>query len=308
MNTLKPHPLHKSRLSLGLLLAFILVGQAACKHSGPEASSRDPATASAESIRLKPGFKFLIRQRALWVDPMGGKLNVGEGLRTITLDNASSAEGLSFEWSLVAKVGSDLKLPLASPSPMAPSEPVVSQEMMWEGKMTLADTVAGKQMTLPLFWPPGELFLANNTAVWLSDKTFEDLKKNKHAEILPGLFGNALLGPLQEIKMFPRMVDQMTAALANDPKIGPQWSTVKVVGHEKLPLKVNGSERMVPVLEAQSDLAHYVILDEVQNPLVLQFTVAPHSSLSQLLFSPLAFLKGFVDYEVTEIQTSAGTM
>src|SRR5262249_25635274 len=87
--------------------------------------------------------------------------------RELKIDNPSGAEGLSFEWNLKTGPGS-------APE-NHPSFPAVGETA--SGKMTLANTVNSRRMTLPIFWPPGELFLSNSGAVWLSDQSFEELKK-----------------------------------------------------------------------------------------------------------------------------------
>jgi hypothetical protein len=56
-------------------------------------------------------------------------------------------------------------------------------------------------------------------------------------------------------------------------------------------------------MTAENWLARYKILNNAQNPLVLEIQLAPKASPAELLFSPLALLKNMVEYRVEEIIT-----
>ncbi len=67
-------------------------------------------------------------------------------------------------------------------------------------------------------------------------------------------------------------------------------------------LKVNGVEQEVEVLEAKNSLASYKILNNAQNPLLLEVRLGPDYTLGEWIFSPLLMVKDLLEYRVEEIK------
>jgi hypothetical protein len=168
--------------------------------------------------------------------------------------------------------------------------------------MTLANTVNSRRMTLPIFWPPGELYLSNSGAVWLSDQSFEELKKQGKTQWALGVLDNPLLGPVQGVDLLEASLEATSRSLAskNDPKASPQDIEVTDKSAD-FSVKLNGNETTVDVLEAGNSLVSYKILNNPQNPLILEAEVAPGRSVASELFLPLSWIRGLLSYKVEEI-------
>ncbi len=263
---------------------------------------------SSDSLKLKPDMKIKLSQRAIAAD---GQLAIGKPnfSRTLNIESPPTQEGLSFAWDFKTEAplpeinwAKDNPAPTPSaqtaPAPPTPSLPLEPQS----GRMTLANLVAAKGMTLPNFWPAGELYLSDTSAVWLSDRAFSDLKKTQKAQWQPGLVGNTLLGPAQGIPLLEKLLQVLNQNIQRDPETlksaGEIATRKKSVKHR---LKVNGEEREVQAIEAGNWLASYRILDNAQNPLILEVVFNPAQTPAGILFSPLTLLKPMLEYRVEEI-------
>ncbi|HCU24024.1 MAG TPA: hypothetical protein DF383_03325, partial [Deltaproteobacteria bacterium] len=178
----------------------------ACRRT-PAVDKKASAFSKAESeapqnLILKKGMRIKLRQLE-FVDE--GKLIPSEQehgwVRTLSVENPSGAEGLSFQWHLAASV----------PAPETGSRFNAS------GKMTLANLVGARRMTLPLFWPGGELFLSNSSAIWLSDEAFAELQKQGKTAWSLGLVDNALLGPAQGLAFLESSLENVQRSLESKP-------------------------------------------------------------------------------------------
>jgi hypothetical protein len=169
------------------------------------------------------------------------------------------------------------------------------------GKMTLANTVDGRRMTLPLFWPGGELFMSNSSAIWLSDRAFSELKKEGKTQWALGLLDNPLLGPVQGNELIEMSLESVNRGLEGKPEKRAEAMELKVTDKSAdYSLKLNGVEREVEVIEAGNWLAKLKILDNAQNPLILEVQVAPESSAANIFF-PLSWIRPWLNYRVEEI-------
>jgi hypothetical protein len=170
------------------------------------------------------------------------------------------------------------------------------------GKMILANTVGSRRMTLPLFWPGGELFMSNSSAVWLSDQAFAELKKEGKTQYDLGLVDNPLLGPAQGLPILENGLAAYNQGLAANPERKAatlQWE----VSDKSLDyaLKVNGVLTEVEALEAVSPVAKIKVLNNPQNPLVLEVEIAPGDRPATALFLPLSWVRGLLSYKVESL-------
>lgn len=301
-------PILKIRRTLLILLSLTL-SLASCRRTpqhpnspGDVGAGESPA-ALTEKLKLKPGMRIHLRQFNLaWGDQWIPLAPGVAGQRTLTIVNPSSAEGLSFTWDLKAPDSSS-----TSPESDLHSQPNAKtapqfQIKGWEGKMTLANATTSRRLTLPAFWPDGELYLSNASAIWLSDRSFEELKKTRKTEWGPGILNNPLLGPLQGLKLLESGLAKVQAQVEQSPE---KQSSANEIKAEKRPtnysLKINDVAHEVEVLEAGNWLVRYKILNNAQNPLILEVSFLPKASAGEQLFSALTPLKGLLEYQVTEI-------
>jgi len=276
--------------SLGLALLLSLGLGAACRRTPAIDAkvSNPPSSQSSEvphSLLLKKGMQIKLRQSEVAED---GKLLPSKDpsgwSRTVTVENPSGAEGMAFAWDLPG------------------AEKASSGEASVRGKMTLANLVGARRMTLPLFWPAGELFLSNSSAIWLSDQAFADLQKQGKTNWSLGIVDNALLGPAQGVALLESALEIMQRSL--ETKADQKAAAGELVVADKsidFPMKVNGVEREVEAIEAENWLAKLKILKNPQNPLILEFEVAPNRSVASNLFFPLSWTRKLLSYKVEEI-------
>ncbi len=323
---MRPPPLsynmsHTPYLSYIIVLVFCLAELFACRPSSRDSGKKTEAHPTSatrsltDSLKLKTGMEITLRQKVLdWHNRSGPWTLDPQALRTIVIDNPSNSEGLSFNWNLIAKFRTPSnpttpeKFDGATPPPVEKSPPSLppstDTELLWEGKITLANMTDSRQMTFPLFWAPGELFLSNSSALWLSDHAFEDLKKNQKTNFSPGILRNTLLGPAQGLKMLENSLATLNQNLKQTPERGKNLTEIK--SNKKpsmMKLKVNGVEQEVEVLEAKNSLASYKILNNAQNPLLLEVRLGPDYTLGEWIFSPLLMVKDLLEYRVEEIKT-----
>ncbi|MDX1411400.1 MAG: hypothetical protein R3351_04540, partial [Nitrospirales bacterium] len=171
------------------------------------------------------------------------------------------------------------------------------------GELSLPNLTHARRMTLPLFWPNGELFLSNSTGIWCSDIAFEELKKTSKTQWNSGLLNNPLLGPVQGVAAIEESLNQLESTLTSDDKKKESSLWIQAGKPEKFKIMVDGQEREVEVLPAGNWLASYKILHNTQNPMILEVILTPKATPGQILFSPLGLLKGLVEYRIVEIQS-----
>ena len=291
----------KSRKNLWMIGLFLLVGPLACRHKPavdqPIKDSQSPAQAEipTENLKILPGMKIKLRQKGI-----GGENNISlseQGvLRTLKMENAIGAEGITFNWSLLGSEAA--KGPESQPSKESAAPPKASQE----GRMTLANLVGAKQMTLPAFWPEGELYLSNSSAIWLSDHAFQELKKNHETTWQLGLTGDTLIGPAQGFGLVVAELKNFQQSLDKKPE--EQKNAAHFEGGKKIKpfsVKINGQTGEVEALEASNEWIQLKILNNPQNPLILEMLFQPKASAGVMIFSPLTLLKPFLEYRVEEI-------
>ncbi|MFO1462581.1 MAG: hypothetical protein U1F66_02310 [bacterium] len=272
-----------SRFISCLLLGLVSIGLACHRAPSPDRPIEAPKANPGKKLEgkdliLRKGLEIKI------VSPDGGK-------RTLRIDNPSGAEGLTFEWRLASK---------GDATETRPSPGAASLEN--SGKMTLANTVDGRRMTLPAFWPGGELFMSNSSALWLSDRAFSELKKDGKTQWTLGLLDNPLIGPLQGNDLVEASLEMTGRSLDNKPEQKAQAQELKVTDKSAdFALKLNGADAEVEVIEAGNWLARLKILDNTQNPLIVEFEVAPEAKGTAALFMPLRWIQDKLNYRVEEI-------
>jgi hypothetical protein len=286
-------------LSVWALIVVALAVTAQCRRS-PELPGTVPG--QYDRLKLKEGMKVILSHRILDLD----STRMGEaGRRTVIIEEPSGAEGVLFTWLTSPAAATPSPQPSASPqSEEWVSIPLMGPSETQEGRIALPSILNARRMTLPVFWPQGDLYLSDSAGIWLSDAAFEELKDRRKTQWQPGLLQNPLLGPAQEIPILEASIEKLEQ-MAQRPGVDPETTAeIKVSKNsEKYLLKINGKEEVVEVMTAENWLARYKILNNAQNPLVLEIQLAPKASPAELLFSPLALLKNMVEYRVEEIIT-----
>jgi hypothetical protein len=282
-------------ITILFFISFSSCGQNKVDSQGRVRASEDPQTLA---LKMKHGMKIILAHRD-W-NP-GAESWGNAAFRVITIMEPSGAEGLSLQW-----INPPPGL-LAHESESQPSQAKKAQVYdlagTQSGELSLPNLTHARRMTLPLFWPNGELFLSNSTGIWLSDIAFEELKKNRKTQWNSGLLNNPLLGPVQGVAAIEEGLTQLENALESNEEKKESSLWIKAKKPEEYKIIVDGKEQVVEVLPAGNWLASYKILHNTQNPIILEVTLAPDATLGQILFSPLGLLKGLAEYKVVEIQS-----
>ena len=264
-------------------------------------SSKDPKT---KQLKLERGMKIMVAHRD-WNPEKGSMGN--PALRILTIEDPSGAEGLAFQWinppSEIGTAGTESQPSDPTAGAASGQAQVFDLAGVASGELSLPNLTNARRMTLPLFWPNGDLFLSNSSGIWISDIAFEELKKDKKTEWNPGLIDNPLLGPIQGYKAIEGGLAQLESSLEEDQEKKESATLIKASKPKKFKVIVDGSEQEVEVIPAKNWLASYKILNNTQNPLVLEVKLAPEANIGEILFTPLGLLKGLVEYRVVEFQS-----
>jgi len=307
----------QSRLNFFYGLAagcLILVGftALACKRT-PDANQNVKAgkgpsgiDVPTEQLKLNEGTKIALIQNYPMVG--GAQVRMLAGIqRNLEIQTPVSSEGMTFRWELKWEGQSPVAAAPGSPESQPTVEPPAQESYREEGTMTLADMVQPKIMTLPIFWPAGELYLSNSAAIWLSDRSFQDLKKNKVSEWNLGLLGSSLWGAVPTAAIFEQLINKFEKSLENQPEKLVAFREIKLLDKsDAYRLKINGREQEVDTFIAGNWLAQYRVLNNTLNPLILEVRLMPEASLSEIFFSPIAPVKALLEYHVDSIDLPGG--
>jgi hypothetical protein len=286
-------------LPLTLFLIFTAVGCPKAPSSPEALSSKDPQTLA---IKLKQGIK--IKLKYVELEKESGKL--GKWVeREVTLENPSGAEGVALLWN---EAVAGPQQPESAPLPQGQvitidgggnlTDPLKGLMKPGGGQLSLPNLTQARRMTLPAFWPHGDLYLSDSSGIWLSDVAFEEIKREGKTAWDAGLLANPLLGPAEGLPVFMNALAYLQDGLKEEQDKIEDGGSLKRQGEKKFTLEIDGKAQTVDVVEMGNWLARLTVLDNAQNPLILAFQVAPEASPAELLFSPLGILKGLVEYQV----------
>ncbi len=219
------------------------------------------------------------------------KLGFGgfEGTRDVVIRSFAPAHRADIEWKLTTTVAPD------------PKNPKDIGTRQYTGTIVGADLLNSHTLYLPGYWVEGDQNAFGSSAIWLSQDVYEDLAKSHTATLDFGLLDPTLTSTLT-------IADDMKATLqklkVNLDAVGLK-KDVRLVEADKDPvnvtLKVNGKDVTVQAIKARNWFGEITVLDNKQNPLVLNVTLNPLLFGAMPSGSGTNFLKS-VGYEVTEIK------
>lgn len=282
-----------------IVFLLLLLSLGACKKKAPSPeaiSSRDPQTLA---LKLKEGVKINLN----YVDLEKGSDRLGTVLtREVSLKNPGGAEGMTLQWreamegpeTMPSLQGQVITLDENGALP----NPLRGLISSGGGQLSLPNLTLAHRMTLPAFWPSGDLYLSDSSGIWLSDVAFEEIKREGKTQWDAGLFYNPLLGPAEDLRGFRRALALLENEIHNEKAKMEKSRVFKALGKGRFTLKVDGKDQTVEVVEIGNWLARLTVLDNAQNPLILKFQLAPEAGIGEILFSPLGRVKGLVEYQV----------
>ncbi|MCP5468341.1 MAG: hypothetical protein H7A32_03640 [Deltaproteobacteria bacterium] len=277
-----------SKIPYLTLTILLLLGLFSACDSGKniqkEAVKKIPKKSSNSNnskLNLKQGMKFEISTWSISPTTTG---EISEQKREISIVQTGGVDGLSFRWQ--------------------------ENELDLENQISLPNINASRKMLIPLFWPRGELYLSDYASIWFSDTAFEELRSSGKTDWSLGIENNPLLGPAQEdayirgsIHKFNQWVKQL-AALTNpvtQKKFELSQLHVLEASHPYV-LSLNEKKVTVDTVVIGNDLLKYKVLNNPQNPLVMELEFAPNLPVMSLAAKGLFNLKPLLEYHVQAIQ------
>jgi hypothetical protein len=162
------------------------------------------------------------------------------------------------------------------------------------GTLRGANLKDGRELTLPAFWGEGDRSPMGTALIWISADDYENLTKSKSTTLYPGLTKTDLAkqinlpaGAVSAISAFAKEVESVLVRK-------DVYVTDAAKDLETMDLKVNGKDVKVEVIRATNWFGTFLILNNPQNPLILQFTGSDNLKKSKV--------DGLFDYKVTELK------
>ncbi len=275
------------RVSLiALLISFVFVMACDSTKRHEDSSVKKIAKKSSNPNNLKLNLKQNMKvQVSTWSLSEDQEEKLSKQNRQLSVTELGGVDGLSFIWQ--------------------------EGELDQGNQISLPNIAATRKMLLPLFWPRGELYLSDYASIWLSDAAFEELLRTGKTHWSLGIDQNPLLGPAQEdttIKTSLKNLNQWIKELSGltnqttQKKFEFNYLTV-LTPSQNYSLKLNQKTVQVEVIEAGNDLFRYKILNNPQNPLILEFELAPNLPTVSMAGKNLFLLKSLLEYRIKEIET-----
>lgn len=223
------------------------------------------APLSTEKIIIKNGTKLVILSTFLRLD----EGIEGCGIIDAEIDSVKYEERLVINW--VGQVSKEL--PDEKGSTKSKIDTLYGH--ISSGFLTSDECV------IPCYWQKGEYY-TNASLLWLSKKSFKELKEKSFTE-----------WTLSFLKEPPKRFNNVKK---------DKLSLVKTDATVFYTVKFNGKHKSFPVINAVDSFQNeYTILDDENNPLILQVAYNPPQDMTFGFFGIARFLKAIAGYRITEI-------
>jgi len=291
-----------------------------------EVSDLSPEEAT-QTLDLQNGDQIVVRPTVLGVSGSVSGLLWKQTTqeREITLDHWVANQSTSLSWSITTQVQTEESIakqeeyettyassPVGTAIPPAP-EPMY-QDVVTQGSISSELLQDSQTLLLPEMWPEGSVGTVDQSLIWLSRSTYDQLVSTRKAEVSLGLFDESLMkveDATGEVKSIVDDISDFVSAIMSKESSTAQQeeatTTESLLSLEANPewgtytLLVNGVKTSVRTVEAKNAFASYKILANEENPLILEILLTPLSQGSLELLNPDGLLEGFGGYEVIEL-------
>jgi hypothetical protein len=191
-----------------------------------------------------------------------------------------------------APVGEDVKIP----------EPVL-EGVSEKGVVSSHSLDNAERILLPTYWPEGEIDVSesSNSLLWLSKAQYDELATTRASHIQLGLFDSTLKGVIDFSDSAKSALDRLQGKIAEQPTSNKDFTKLTASGNfGSAVIQLNGTDVKVKTLEASNAFAHYSILANPDNPIILKVTMLPWALGPQMFFS-LTELKEVLGYSITSV-------
>lgn len=293
--------------------------------TGAAVSDLSPEEAAA-SLDLTVGSEIVLRPTVLGlggkiVDYLGGDADE----RSLMLTEWTPGATVSLTWSITTQTETAAsvaareayeseygKTAIGEEVPEAP-EPIY-EDMTTSGTMR-SDTLANATtLNLPERWSEGDGGVSDTSLIWIGRAQYDELVNTRSTKLSLGLFDESLMQVQEATSTLTSYLDRIkslwpgdaTEAVAPD-KIEEDLLTVQAdADWGEYTLLVDGTRTSVQTIEAKNAFAHYTILANPDDPLILELRLTPLAQGNLEVLSPSGFIEGFGGYEVSEINVKTG--
>lgn len=272
-----------------ILCTFVLLGSGCTSSQVSEASLK-----AAQSLLLENQSTIYLTQTVFGVDPVDVPI-VGDTSITyrMHLHNWQPNSVVSFDWT---RESAPIGVPTENGG--VTDDTIPHRET---GLLSSTSLDHGTTLLLPSLW--GVVPSDQQTLLWLSSDQYQSLKETGETTLDLGMFDNSIA----TLFGVSHILDRVSAWTGTQiPGFGGVEQSVRVHTEDKpgaFTLQVNGEETTVQTIELNNWFGRYTVLDNAENPLILEAVLSPAAKGSLKLLAEKRFQEAFEGYRVTEIVT-----
>jgi hypothetical protein len=281
---------------------------------GEELAKLSPEEAT-KHINFTPGDTFELRQTMLGFGAaLPELLGQRDGVKMVTVKRFAPMNAAALDWSMELKRETDESRTAREAYERArdAGETATLPATRYESKQVSGSVKEiglrnPHSTSLPASWPEGELTLREEqSALWLSDDAYLELSRTGLTTLNLGVFDdetNRLAQGLQDVN---KALSALRTRASEDGKNHDLTLLKADAERVTIPLEVNGTEVKVTAIRAKNWFGEITVLDNRQNPLVLQLKINPLSAgLAETLGGSLSSLDQLLGYEIKKLRVQA---
>lgn len=259
---------------------------------------------SAEELDFMVGDGFEIAHSAFSV-------GLGEAsARQVTVEEHQSSRYAVLSWTMpvrretvASKAARDYALTHTPVGQDVVMPEAVYENVTLQGVVRTDSLANAERLLLPSYWPEGEYDVsqAGNSVIWLSNAQYAELVATRSSHVQLGLFDSTLKDALDFTESAKSALDRLQGKIAATATSNQDFTKLTAKGDwGSYPIKVNGQDVRVRTIEASNAFAHYTILANPENPVILNISIMPWA-LGPSLFGSLNELKDELGYSITSV-------
>lgn len=274
------------------------------------------STMSEEEIKAQTDLVLIKADSSLVIKPtvlgfgagLKALLSDNQGVKTITFSSYLADESFQLNWQAKQRVETaesqqaqaeyydkygdtaiGEKVPL-------PPEPIYLEKDLL-GTIIGSDLSQQNSLLLPEIWPEGEFVTNKNGVIFVSAKTYTSLLETKKAELKLGLSENII----SKLKLYSYQAEvglNNLKALITDQENESQASPYLLEAENdfgEYKLKLDGKTTYVQTIITHNWFGEFIILNNIENPLVLKVTPNPLATSSNFN------AKALYGYQITDV-------
>lgn len=264
----------------------------------------------SEAVDLPLGDGFDISQSAF-------SLGLGEPtIKHVTVEEHQAAKYAVLSWTMdvrretaASKTARDYAMTHSAVGEKATIPAPVYETQNVKGVVRTDGLANAERLLLPSYWPEGEYDVSHtsDSVIWLSKAQYDELVTTRSSHVQLGLFDSTLKDVMDFTESAKSALDRLQGKIAATPTTNKDFTKLAAKGDwGYYNLKINGQDVRVRTIEASNAFAHYTILANPDNPLILKVAILPWA-LGPGMFTSLSELKNELGYSITSISQASGS-